>query len=92
MYAVITSAAAVLLQVSFRAIISPFIFNFIALVGNKQFGLIDNWLRSIKDVYQYNRDLLNSVEDVTERAEMLYVWFYFILQGNNDVHTFLELS
>lgn len=39
-----------------------------AAMGSKQFGLIDNWLRHIKDVYRYHHDELDAIEDETERA------------------------
>ncbi len=40
----------------------------IAAMGNKQYGLIDNWLRHIKDVYRFNHLELDAIEDETERA------------------------
>jgi len=40
----------------------------IAAMGNKQFGLIDNWLRHIKDVYRYYQEELDSIKDETQRA------------------------
>ncbi len=40
----------------------------IAAMGNKQYGLIDNWLRHIKDVYRFNALELDSIKDETERA------------------------
>jgi len=40
----------------------------IAAMGNKQYGLIDNWLRHIKDVYRYYQEELDSIENETERA------------------------
>ncbi|KAJ3028827.1 UNVERIFIED_CONTAM: hypothetical protein HDU68_000790 [Siphonaria sp. JEL0065] len=39
-------------------------------MSNKQFGLIDNWLRNIKDTYSANADRLESLEE-TERADVL---------------------
>lgn len=39
-----------------------------AAMGQKQFGLIDNWLRHIKDVYRIYKDELNAIEDEKERA------------------------
>jgi carbonic anhydrase len=40
----------------------------IAAMGKKQYGLIDNWLRHIKDVYRlYNKEL-DAIEDETLRA------------------------
>ncbi len=40
----------------------------LAAMGNKQFGLIDNWLRHIKDVYDKHRHELDAIADETERA------------------------
>jgi carbonic anhydrase len=40
----------------------------IAAMENKQFGLIDNWLRHIKDVYRYHHKELDAIEDTTQRA------------------------
>ncbi len=40
----------------------------IAAMGNKQFGLIDNWLRHIKDVYRYHHNELDAIKDENERA------------------------
>jgi len=38
-----------------------------AAMGQKQFGIIDNWIRHIKDVYRMYQDELESIEDLTER-------------------------
>lgn len=35
----------------------------IAAMGNKQYGLIDNWLRHIKDVYRIYQEELDSITD-----------------------------
>lgn len=43
----------------------------IAAMGNKQFGLIDNWLRHIKDVYRYHHEELDAIEDEDLRARRL---------------------
>ncbi|MCF0043165.1 carbonate dehydratase [Dyadobacter fanqingshengii] len=40
-----------------------------AAMGNKQVGLIDNWLRHIKDVYRLHQDELNSIEDRQKRTD-----------------------
>ena len=40
----------------------------IAAMENKQFGLIDNWLRHIKDVYRYHHKELDAITDETLRA------------------------
>lgn len=41
----------------------------LAAMSNKQFGLIDNWLRHIKDVYRLHMDELDSIRDEAERAK-----------------------
>ena len=40
----------------------------LAAMGNKQFGLIDNWLRHIKDVYRIHQEELDNIEDEKMRA------------------------
>lgn len=40
----------------------------LAAMKNQQFGLIDNWLRHIKDVYRYHHQELDAIEDETLRA------------------------
>lgn len=40
-----------------------------AAMGNKQYGLIDNWLRHIKDIYQLYRKELESITDPVKRAD-----------------------
>ena len=40
----------------------------IAAMGNKQLGLIDNWLRHIKDVYRLHHLELDAITDETQRA------------------------
>jgi carbonic anhydrase len=40
----------------------------LAAMGNKQFGLIDNWLRRIKDVYRLHSQELDAIEDPTQRG------------------------
>lgn len=41
-----------------------------ALTG-KQYGLIDNWLRHIKDVYRLHKDEIDSIEDIKERNKRM---------------------
>jgi len=41
----------------------------IAAMGNKQVGLIDNWLRHIKDVYRLHQKELNAIADIVKRSE-----------------------
>ncbi|HSP11448.1 MAG TPA: carbonate dehydratase [Salegentibacter sp.] len=40
-----------------------------AAMGNETIGLIDNWLRHIKDVYRLHRDELDAIEDEKERQD-----------------------
>jgi len=40
----------------------------LAAMKNQQFGLIDNWLRHIKDVYRYHFKELDAIEDENLRA------------------------
>ena len=40
----------------------------LAAMSNKQFGLIDNWVRHIKGVYHLHRDELNAIVDEESRA------------------------
>ncbi|QEM05674.1 carbonate dehydratase [Mucilaginibacter rubeus] len=42
-----------------------------AAMSNNQFGLIDNWLRHIKDVYRLHADELDAITDETERSNRL---------------------
>jgi carbonic anhydrase len=42
-----------------------------AAMGSKSFGLIDNWLRNIKDVYWSNRDSLDNIKNENDRADRL---------------------
>ena len=43
----------------------------LAAMENKQFGLIDNWLRHIKDVYRLHYKELNSIQDKKQKADRL---------------------
>ena len=40
----------------------------IAAMGHKQYGLIDNWLRHLKDVYRYHHEELDAIGDETKRV------------------------
>lgn len=42
-----------------------------AAIGNKPLGLIDNWLRNIKDVYRLYERELNVIKNKDKRAERL---------------------
>jgi carbonic anhydrase len=43
----------------------------LAAMSNKQFGLIDNWLRHIKDVYRLHQAELDTITDHEARANRL---------------------
>jgi carbonic anhydrase len=36
-------------------------------MGNQQIGLIDNWIRHIKDVYRFHEKELNAIQNEEER-------------------------
>lgn len=38
-----------------------------AAMGNSSFGIIDNWIRHIKDIYRLNKEKLNEIENEDER-------------------------
>jgi carbonic anhydrase len=40
-----------------------------AAMTNKQYGLIDNWLRHIKDVYRLHKNELDGIEDEAKRLD-----------------------
>jgi len=42
-----------------------------AALGNKQYGIIDNWLRNIKDTYRLHYHELDMISDQKKRAERL---------------------
>jgi carbonic anhydrase len=43
----------------------------IAAMSNSEYGLIDNWLRHIKDVYRLHADELDAIENEQERTNRL---------------------
>jgi carbonic anhydrase len=43
----------------------------IAAMSNNEFGLIDNWLRHIKDVYRLHADELDGISDYKDRENRL---------------------
>jgi len=43
----------------------------LAALGNQQIGLIDNWLRNIKDVYRLHKYELDSIENIEQRGRKL---------------------
>jgi carbonic anhydrase len=42
-----------------------------AALSNKQFGIIDNWLRHIKDVYRLHSHELDRITDETKKINRL---------------------
>ena len=42
-----------------------------AAMGNNSLGLIDNWIRNIKDVYEKHEEELSQIEDEESRADRL---------------------
>ncbi len=42
-----------------------------AAMGDQQFGLIDNWLRNIKDVYNHNRERVEAESDEQRRFDLM---------------------
>jgi carbonic anhydrase len=42
-----------------------------AAMSSKSFGLIDNWLRHVKDVYRKHHEVLDAVDDEDERRKKL---------------------
>lgn len=43
----------------------------LAAMSDQQFGLIDNWLRHIKDVYRIHEEELDAIQDEKQRAARL---------------------
>jgi carbonic anhydrase len=42
-----------------------------AAMTNKELGLINKWLRNIKDIYRFHREELDAIEDYEKRADRL---------------------
>lgn len=62
-----------------------------AAMQNNQLGLIDNWLRHIKDVYQKHFDELEAIADENDRVNRLCE-LNVIEQVNNVCHTTIVQS
>ncbi|CAM3940360.1 carbonate dehydratase [Mucilaginibacter galii] len=54
-----------------------------AAMGNKQFGLIDNWLRAIKDVYQKHAPELDAITD--EKTKFDRMVEFNVIEGVNNL-------
>ena len=57
-----------------------------AAMQNREFGLIDNWLRHLKDIYQKHEADLNAIEDEHQRQDR-FCEFNVIEQVYNVCHT-----
>ncbi|MBN49461.1 MAG: carbonate dehydratase [Spongiibacteraceae bacterium] len=57
-----------------------------AAMGSSQFGLIDNWLRNIKDVYRRHASELDALSDEAERVNKLCE-YNVLAQLENVCHT-----
>ena len=57
-----------------------------AAMQQKEFGLIDNWLRHLKDIYQRNESPLDSIADDKERLNR-FCELNIIQQVHNVCHT-----
>lgn len=55
----------------------------IAAMSNKQFGLIDNWLCHIKDVYRLHAPELEAITDIKERQDKLVE--YNVIENVNNL-------
>lgn len=42
-----------------------------AALGDQSFGLIDNWLRHIQDVYRFNKEKFEHIDDPDEQIKLL---------------------
>jgi carbonic anhydrase len=58
---------------------------------NKHVGLIDNWIRHIKDVYRFHQDELNTIEDEKKRFDS-FVEFNVVEQVLNLAKTSIVQS
>ena len=57
-----------------------------AAMGNQKLGLIDNWLRNIKDIYRQHREKLEAIADEELRVNLLCE-LNVVEQVNNVCHT-----
>jgi carbonic anhydrase len=57
-----------------------------AAMSNQKFGLIDNWLRNIKDIYRQHHEKLEAIADEEQRVNVLCE-LNIVEQVNNVCHT-----
>jgi carbonic anhydrase len=55
----------------------------VAAMSNKQFGLIDNWLSHIKDIYRLHADELNAITDEQQKTDRLVE--YNVIENVNNL-------
>ena len=57
-----------------------------AAIDNREHGLIDNWLRNIKDVYRYHQEQIDSLKNEKEKFDLLCE-LNVVEQVSNICHT-----
>ena len=57
-----------------------------AAIDNREHGLIDNWLRNIKDVYRYHQAQIDSLKNEKEKFDLLCE-LNVVEQVSNICHT-----
>jgi carbonic anhydrase len=57
-----------------------------AAMQTREFGLIDNWLRHLKDIYQKHESALNALEDESQRLDQ-FCELNVVEQVHNVCHT-----
>ncbi|MCK4994942.1 MAG: carbonate dehydratase [Candidatus Omnitrophica bacterium] len=62
-----------------------------ASLDNQEHGLIDNWLRNIKDIYRYHQGKIDALEDENEKVNLLCE-LNVIEQAANICHTTIVQS
>ncbi|MDH3348005.1 MAG: carbonate dehydratase [Desulfobulbaceae bacterium] len=62
-----------------------------AAMDNQEHGLIDNWLRNIKDTYRFHQDKINAIEDEQEKINLLCE-LNVVEQVDNICHTTIVQS
>jgi carbonic anhydrase len=62
-----------------------------AAMDNREHGLIDNWLRNIKDVYRYHQDKIDALQDEKAKFDLICE-LNVIEQVSNICHTTIVQS